>query len=93
MARHGPGWSDAMTNPRDPEGLMPDADVSGGPEAAAPFDDATDAASGMDPLRDRTDVDEFGSDPDMRFPGDSEDPTISTADATANATRPDDPRH
>jgi hypothetical protein len=78
-----------MTNPRDPEGLMPAADASGGPEATTPFQDATEAASGADPLADRTDLDEFGSDPDVRFPGDAEDPTETTADATANATRPD----
>ena len=83
-----------MTNPRDPEGLMPDADESGGPEPASPFQDATAAASGVDPLRDRTDLDEFGSDPDVRFPGDAEDPTETTADATANAIHPDeDARH
>ena len=74
-----------MTNPRDPEGLMPDTDESGGPERPAPFDDASSAASGVDPLRDRTDLDEFGSDPDMRFPGDVEDPSMSTADASARA--------
>ena len=79
-----------MTNPRDPEGLMPDADVIGGPDAPSPFDDASSAASGVDPLRDRTDTDEFGSDPDVRFPGDAEDPSMSTADATANATGPED---
>lgn len=78
-----------MTNPRDPEGLMPDADESGGPEKPSPFDDASSAASGVDPLRDRTDLDAFGSDPDVRFPGDTEDPTETTADATANATRPE----
>jgi hypothetical protein len=77
-----------MTNPRDPEGLMPEADVSGGPEATSPFQDAAEASSAADPLRDRTDLDEFGSDPDVRFPGDAEDPTETTADATANATHP-----
>jgi hypothetical protein len=77
-----------MTNPRDPEGLMPDADETGGPETASPFQDATETASVADPLRDRTDLDEFGSDPDLRFPG-AEDPTETTADASANATRPD----
>jgi hypothetical protein len=82
-----------MTNPRDPEGLMPEADVTGGPHtvpepgagAPSPFEDAAEAVTGADPLADRTDTDEFGSDPDMRFPGDSEDPQLSTADATANA--------
>ena len=78
-----------MTNPRDPEGLMPDADETGGPEASSAFDDTSSAASGVDPLRDRTDLDELGSDPDVRFPGDAEDPTETTADATANASRPD----
>ncbi|HET7830966.1 MAG TPA: hypothetical protein VFL03_15490 [Candidatus Limnocylindrales bacterium] len=77
-----------MTNPRDPEGLMPEADVSGGPEATSPFQDAAETSSAADPLRDRTDLDEFGSDPDVRFPGDAEDPTETTADATANATHP-----
>ena len=78
-----------MTNPRDPEGLMPDADVTGGPETGAgtisPFEEAAEAVTGADPLRDRTDTDAFGSDPDMRFPGDAEDPQLSTADATAVA--------
>ena len=80
-----------MTNPRDPEGLMPDADVSGGPETgsdATPFDRAAETVTGADPLADRTDTDPFGSDPDMRFPGDAEDPGMSTADATATAGRP-----
>jgi hypothetical protein len=77
-----------MTNPRDPEGLMPDTDETGGPDAPSPFDDASSAASGVDPLRDRTDLDEYGSDPDVRFPSDAEDPTETTADATANATHP-----
>ena len=76
-----------MTNPRDPEGLMPEADVTGGPETDAglisPFEEAAEAITGADPLGDRTDTDEFGSDPDMRFPGDAEDPQLSTADATA----------
>ena len=81
-----------MTNPRDPEGLMPGADESGGPEAPTPFQDATEAASAADPLRDRTDVDRLGSDPDARFPGQAEDPTMSTADATADAARPEDAR-
>ena len=78
-----------MTNPRDPEGLMPEADVTGGPEAGSgqtsPFDQPAAAVTGADPLADRTDTDEFGSDPDMRFPGDAEDPQLSTADATATA--------
>ena len=76
-----------MTNPRDPEGLMPEADVTGGPDgssdAATTFDRAAEAVTGADPLADRTDTDRFGSDPDMRFPGDAEDPQLSTADATA----------
>ena len=58
-----------MTNPRDPEGLMPAAGEAGPPV------DADGALPG------RTDTDRFGSDPDMRFPGDSEDPTMTTADA------------
>jgi len=81
-----------MTNPRDPEGLMPEADVTGGPEAgsdaATTFDRAAEAVTGADPLGDRTDTDPFGSDPDMRFPGDSEDPSMSTADAAATAGEP-----
>jgi hypothetical protein len=81
-----------LTNPRDPEGLMPDADVTGGPQTPTPVDDPTAPPARSDALRDRTDVDELGSDPDVRFPGDSEDSTISTADATANATHPDDDR-
>jgi hypothetical protein len=97
-----------MTNPRDPEGLMPDADVTGGPEAGSTGGADTDASSAFeaaaerlsgaggrsdeDPLADRTDVDEYGSDPDVRFPGDSEDPSMSTADASANAIRPEDAR-
>jgi hypothetical protein len=59
-----------MTNPRDPEGLMPDATDEAGP----PVD--RDGA-----LPGRTDTDEHGSDPDVRFPGESEDPTMTTADA------------
>jgi hypothetical protein len=78
-----------MTNPRDPEGLMPEADVTGGPEAGqgatTPFEEAAEAVTGADPLGDRTDTDQFGSDPDMRFPGDAEDPQMSTADATVDA--------
>jgi hypothetical protein len=103
-----PDEEEAMTNPRDPEGLMPDADVSGGPadEAgragadASPFDLGAEELSGANPLLDddgstdalagRTDVDQFGSDPDVRFPGDSEDPTMSTADARANAVPGED---
>ena len=73
-----------MTNPRDPEGLMPEADVTGGPEPGAEseptFDRASEAVTGADPLGDRTDTDRYGSDPDMRFPGDAEDPTQSTTD-------------
>ena len=65
-----------MTNPRDTEALIPDADATG-------------AGRDDDPLAGRTDVDEYGSDPDVRFPGDSEDPSMSTADASANATHPD----
>lgn len=96
-----------MSNPRDPEGLLPDADESGGPDAAAtdavsmPDDPVTPAPDSMlgddapapadDPaLRGRTDLDRFGSDPDVRFPGEAEDPTVSTADATANASHPGD---
>ena len=73
-----------MTNPRDPEGLMPEADVTGGPEpgseSATAFDRAAETVTGADPLADRTDTDRLGSDPDMRFPGDSEDPTQSATD-------------
>ena len=90
-----------MTNPRDPEGLMPDADVTGGPDPDAPsaFELAAqrlagaEEDSGEDPLAGRTDVDQYGSDPDVRFPGDSEDPAMSTADASANAIRPEDGRN
>jgi hypothetical protein len=78
-----------MTNPRDPEGLMPAATDEAGPPVgeggALPGDDAAiqgesidTAPSGVDG---RTDTDEFGSDPDTRFPGESEDPTMTTADA------------
>jgi hypothetical protein len=85
-----------MTNPRDPEGLMPDADVTGGPDpdvsgtgdAMGPDTDRT-GGDAADPLADRTDLDAFGSDPDVRFPGTDEDPSMTTADATANATRPE----
>jgi|tagenome__1003787_1003787.scaffolds.fasta_scaffold17051131_1 hypothetical protein len=93
-----------MTNPRDPEGLMPDADEAGPPIGAdgeLPRDSATGDDTGLDSglgaglgsasggldqsaLADRTDTDEFGSDPDMRFPGDAEDPTMTTADETAS---------
>lgn len=72
-----------MDNPRDPEGLMPDADVTGGP--------APDAEGSGSELMGRTDMDEHGSDPDVRFPGDAEDPTMSSPDASANARHPDDP--
>jgi hypothetical protein len=73
-----------MTNPRDPEGLMPEADATGGPEPgsdmATTFDRAAEAVTGAGPLGDRTDAERFGSDPDMRFPGDAEDPSLSTTD-------------
>jgi hypothetical protein len=55
---------------------------------AFPPDPTGDDASAA--LAERTDLDEFGSDPDVRFPGTSEDPTMSTADATANAIHPDE---
>jgi hypothetical protein len=77
-----------MTNPRDPEGLMPEADVTGGPDKPTAFDDAAEAVTGADPLGDRTDTDAYGSDPDMRFPGDAEDPSMSTADRTATREVP-----
>jgi hypothetical protein len=78
-----------MTNPRDPEGLMPDATDEAGPPVdlggALPGDDAALDGGSVDTdrsaLAGRTDTDAFGSDPDMRFPGDSEDPTMTTADA------------
>jgi len=82
-----------MTNPRDPEGLMPDADEAGppvGPEGELPGGDTIDDGGPLDPnldraaLAGRTDTDEYGSDPDMRFPGDAEDPTMTTADETAS---------
>lgn len=74
-----------MTNPRDPEGLMPDAGPDG-PDVTAeghlPFDGAA-MEGGQDRAAfvGRTDVDRFGSDPDTRFPGESEDPTMTTGDA------------
>ena len=75
-----------MTNPRDPEGLMPEADATGGPEpgsdGATTFDRTAEVVTGADPLGDRTDTDRSGSDPDMRFPGDAEDPSLSTTDAS-----------
>ncbi len=78
-----------MTNPRDPEGLMPDAtDEAGppvGPDGALPGEGAAIDGESIDTnpggLAGRTDTDAFGSDPDMRFPGESEDPTMTTADA------------
>ena len=73
-----------MTNPRDPEGLMPDADATGGPQAGSDatttFDRAAEAVTGAVPEGDRTDTDPDGSHPDMRFPGDAEDPSLSTTD-------------
>lgn len=74
-----------MTNPRDPEGLMPDADVDG-PDITAdgelPFGGAAmDGGLDRDALAGRTDTDAFGGDPDARFPGDAEDPTMTTGDA------------
>jgi hypothetical protein len=78
----------AMTNPRDPEGLMPDADEAGPPvtpDGALPGADAAVRGGPLeaDPtgLAGRTDTDAYGSDPDTRFPGESEDPTMTTADA------------
>jgi hypothetical protein len=82
-----------MTNPRDPEGLMPAAEEAGPPVGAdgeLPGDDALADGGPLDSnldrsaLADRTDTDEYGSDPDMRFPGDAEDPTMTTADETAS---------
>jgi hypothetical protein len=82
-----------MTNPRDPEGLMPDAEEAGPPVGAdgelpgrGGLDDGGPLDSNLDraALADRTDTDEYGSDPDMRFPGDAEDPTMTTADETAS---------
>ena len=77
-----------MTNPRDPEGLMPAADEAGppvSPDGGLPGADASLDAGSIDTdpgaLAGRTDTDEQGSDPDMRFPGASEDPTMTTADA------------
>jgi hypothetical protein len=77
-----------MTNPRDPEGLMPDADEAGPPvgaDGALPDGDAAVGGGSPDAdptsLAGRTDTDRFGSDPDVRFPGESEDPTMTTADA------------
>ena len=74
-----------MTNPRDPEGLMPDAGVDGPPlarDGELPFDGAAlDGGLDSDALEGRTDTDELGGDPDMRFPGDTEDPVMTTGDA------------
>jgi hypothetical protein len=74
-----------MTNPRDPEGLMPDAGVDGppvNPDGELPFDGAAmDGGLDREALAGRTDTDEFGGDPDARFPGPDEDPTMTTADA------------
>ena len=62
---------------------MSPVDRTEAPMRATTFDRAAEAVTGADPLADRTDTDRFGSDPDMRFPGDAEDPQLSTADATA----------
>ncbi len=92
-----------MTNPRDPEGLMPDADVAGPPPDGSlgpsgdpgnrPFPGpATDTEPGPETAAgsgQRTDVDELGSDPEVRFPGASDDPTMTTADARFDTLDPD----
>ncbi len=71
-----------MTNPRDPEGLMPDADVDGPPEVdpgAHPVDDApVDDGLDREALAGRTDLDRYGGDPDVRYTGDAEDPSMTT---------------
>ena len=82
-----------MTNPRDPEGLMPDSDVDGPPvsrEGDLPFDGAAlDGGLDREALEGRTDTDPFGGDPDMRFPGDAEDPVMTAGDAgSATGERP-----
>jgi hypothetical protein len=73
-----------MTNPRDPEGLMPDAGPDGPPvdsSGALPFDGtAMDGGLDREAMAGRTDVDAFGGDPDARFPGADEDPTLTGGD-------------
>jgi hypothetical protein len=74
-----------MTNPRDPEGLMPDADVDGPPvtpDGELPLGGAAlDGGLDREALRERSDTDAFGGDPDARFPGDAEDPVMTTGEA------------
>ena len=74
-----------MTNPRDPEGLMPDAGVDGppvNPEGELPFDGAAmDGGLDREALAGRTATAAFGGDPDARFPGADEDPTMTAGDA------------
>lgn len=98
-----------MTNPRDPEGLMPDADVTGGPAGetdvggnipadsrpASSVDRPQDQATGedrddRDPTAERagrTDADQVGSDPAVRYPDDAEDPSLMAGDASAEIRR------
>ncbi len=71
-----------MTNPRDPEGLMPAAGVDGPRDLdrdEPPTDDAP-VGEGLDreALAGRTDMDRFGGDPDVRYAGDAEDPSMTT---------------
>jgi hypothetical protein len=84
---HGRG-ARSMTNPRDPEGLMPDAGAEGpavNDEGALPFDgSALDGGLDRDALADRTDLDAHGGDPDARFPGEAEDPPMTTRDASGS---------
>jgi hypothetical protein len=74
-----------MTNPRDPEGLMPDAGVDGppvNPDGELPFDGAAmDGGLDRDALTGRTDPDEPSGDAESRFPGASDDVTMTTGDA------------
>ena len=78
-----------MTNPRDPEGLMPDAGVDGppvDPDGELPFDGAA-----MDGGQDRaaftggTDTGERSGErsgePEARFPGAGDEVTMTTGDA------------
>ena len=74
-----------MTNPRDPEGLMPDAGVDGPPvnaDGELPSDGAAmDGGMDRDAFSGRTETDEPPADPEATFPGAGDDVTMTTGDA------------
>ena len=74
-----------MTNPRDPEGLMPDAGVDGppvNPDGELPFDGAAmDGGQDRAAFTGRRDPVEPTGDPEARFPGAGDDVTMTTGDA------------